>query len=636
MTADPFASHLQRARSLFEGGDVIQAGQIWQAILKKQADHPEARTGLLKVKLWMEAQKPVPAAPPPSPGAPAVGRTPHKETIPFKPFFPPKGEAAAVPEPEPEDFSPPVRALEPAPVAPSPEDEPDPVAQLLKEGCTLYDMGQSEDALKKWGAILDQEPAHKLAREYVSQARRELGLDSIPIPVVAGAPIQPPAPPVAPPPDTEALMRSATQLYEMGSLEEAISALERILGLEPGHAEARDFLGLARRELSQATPPALQLPPPLPLPVSRPSAVPPPPSEPPPSGRNSGFITHPGRSSRETVDQKLQQAERLLQLGRFEEAGFAFQMAQSLAPEDPRAAEGLERTRTLAAAPPVIAEPPPARPEPPPVSPPPPAPASPPAQPPPAPAKAAEPPAALQTPATPVRSGPELPRSFQELGHHPLLGSTKVLVGGATLVLVLGVGISIIQAQRKDSRLRSAVASARESAVAPVAGSAQPPDLAETVPAIRSEAESAMAIDPVRAYHRAKELLRRDSADPVAAALTEKARVALSADPVAGVSLTEFQRLLTTGDLDGADKAMDALLRARPDEPDLMLRAARLQSVIAGLHASKGEWNEARTALQRARALFPQDPTWQARLKLLDRIQAMPKEERPGWLPFLG
>jgi len=209
-------------------------------------------------------------------------------------------------------------------------------------------------------------------------------------------------------------------------------------------------------------------------------------------------------------------------------------------------------------------------------------------------------------------------------------------VAGLVLVVVLGAGISVLQARNRDKRLRHSVASARESAVAPVARSTQPLDLAEGGAAIRGEAESCLVVDPVRSYHRAKELLRRDTADPVAASLVEKARAALTADPVAGVSLTEFQRLIAAGDLDGADKAIDALLRARPDDPDLMRKATRLQAVIAGLHASQGEWNEARTALQRARAFYPQDRTWQARLKLLERIQAMPKEERGSWIPFLG
>jgi hypothetical protein len=279
------------------------------------------------------------------------------------------------------------------------------------------------------------------------------------------------------------------------------------------------------------------------------------------------------------------------------------------APEEPRAVEGLEQARRRSA---ILAAEAPPWPEAGPLLP----------------ATVAESaplreavvlPASLQTPAPPVRTAPELPRSLQDLGVHPLLESTRVLVAGLVLVLLLGAGISVLRARNLDRRLRHSVASARESAVLPVARSTQPVDLAEGSGSIRGEAESSLAVDPVRSYHRAKELLRRDTADPIP-----------------GVSLTEFQRLVAAGDLDGADKAVDALLRARPDDPDLMRRAARLQAVIAGLHASQGEWNEAKTALQRARAFYPQDRGWQARLKLLERIQAMPKEERALWIPFLG
>ena len=148
------------------------------------------------------------------------------------------------------------------------------------------------------------------------------------------------------------------------------------------------------------------------------------------------------------------------------------------------------------------------------------------------------------------------------------------------LVAVFGGGISVLQARNRDKRLRSSVASARESAVAPVARNARPVDLAEGSPAIRSEADACLVIDPVRSYHRAKELLRRDPGDPVAASLLEKARAALTADPVPGVSLTEAQRLVASGDLDGADRTLDALLRARPEDPDLMGRATRLQGGV--------------------------------------------------------
>ena len=46
---DPFQAHLLRAASLFEAGDVVQAGQIWQAILKRDPTHQAARAGLYQV-----------------------------------------------------------------------------------------------------------------------------------------------------------------------------------------------------------------------------------------------------------------------------------------------------------------------------------------------------------------------------------------------------------------------------------------------------------------------------------------------------------------------------------------------------------------------------------------------------------
>ena len=67
-----------------------------------------------------------------------------------------------------------------------------------------------------------------------------------------------------------------------------------------------------------------------------------------------------------------------------------------------------------------------------------------------------------------------------------------------------------------------------------------------------------------------------------------------------------------------------------------MHRAGRLAGVLAGLHASKGEWADAKNSLLRGRALFPEDRSWQARIILLDRIQALPKSERSGWIAFLG
>lgn len=659
MTVDPYAPHLERARTLFGAGEVLQAGQIWQAILKKQPEHVEARTGLLKVKQWMEAKKAIepPAEPTPAPTLPTPAESPpapptelppyaagkvHKSTVPYKPFKAPEPVSA-----EPEE-APAERIPEP-PAPAHADDEPTQVERLLKEGCTLFDMGQTEDALLKWEQILEQDPGHALARAYIAQAQRELGYETHAIPEIVPLPATAaPAPIAASSVGAEELLRRASQLYEMGSLEESIASLEQILVLDPAHADAQRFLLLARRELAESTPPAHVPPPPTPAYTPQPPPAPQSPAAPPPMpsyAAPTALQPQPAaapprldpkpaatpaaalvRGGSDTLEQKLSQGERLLLLGRYEEADFAFQMALSAAPNDTRAREGLRKAREMAApsmAPTLVTVQAPAE-------------TAPPALPAAAPPKPVQPPAALTAPAPATRQGPELPRTLQELSQHPLLGSTKFLVGGAVLVVVLGIGVQVFQKQRKDARLRAAVAQARDSAVGPLAGSAQVQDLTESAASLRQEAESILAYDPVRAYHRAKELLRRDSADPVGAVLLEKAKAAMEADPVPGVSLTEFNRLQAAGDLEGAERAVDALLRARPEDSDLMQRAARLQRVLAGLHASKGEWAEARTALQKGRALYPQDRSWQSRLVLLDRVQALPKREQAGWLCFFG
>ena len=53
---DPFEAYLKRATDLFEAGDIVRAGQIWQAILKKVPDHQVARAGLYRVKLYFDSR----------------------------------------------------------------------------------------------------------------------------------------------------------------------------------------------------------------------------------------------------------------------------------------------------------------------------------------------------------------------------------------------------------------------------------------------------------------------------------------------------------------------------------------------------------------------------------------------------
>src|SRR5208283_4280545 len=187
---DPYQAYLTRADTLFAGGDVVQAGQIWQAILKRDPAHQAARAGLLRVKAHFEAQ----------------------------------------------------------------EVRPD-VERLLREGCTLFDMGQYEDARRKWEQILAAEPGHKLAFAYANDARRELGMPSLPPPLPgpdASAPStasQAWAADAVPEEDAlpaaDRLVRDGIQIYDMGMTEEAVAKGERALELHPGHRDAAEYLRMA-------------------------------------------------------------------------------------------------------------------------------------------------------------------------------------------------------------------------------------------------------------------------------------------------------------------------------------------------------------------------------------------------------
>jgi tetratricopeptide (TPR) repeat protein len=283
MTSDPYAPHLRQADEFFSKGEIVKAGQIWQAILKQQPTHAKAREGLLAVKQRLlalreaeaavaqahsepapvaapeptENLEPAPPTPPPTPvevsaasAAPAVPdesfSLPVPEPAPVEAPAPPppsvlmKASPAPLMAPPPQLSGPesaPIPATTPAsmpqvahflvpslegPLYPAPRRvvtgslDPD---RLVAEGCTLYDMGQLEDALRKWDQALVMDPAHALARSYANGARRELGLDLVQ--ATAGtAPAQAENYPADV--DVDKLLREAVPLYDMGLVEEAV------------------------------------------------------------------------------------------------------------------------------------------------------------------------------------------------------------------------------------------------------------------------------------------------------------------------------------------------------------------------------------------------------------------------------
>ncbi|MBP1628928.1 MAG: hypothetical protein H6Q00_3403, partial [Holophagaceae bacterium] len=139
---DPYESYLQRADQLFQAGEVVQAGQIWQAILKRVPGHERAQAGLYQVKLHFDSRATQDGL---SEASPKSGD--------------PRDTATALP-----GAAPTKAALAP----PSPSD----LSRALDKGCALYDAGQVEDALRIWEEVLEQDPDNNLAKGYLQQARR--------------------------------------------------------------------------------------------------------------------------------------------------------------------------------------------------------------------------------------------------------------------------------------------------------------------------------------------------------------------------------------------------------------------------------------------------------------------------------
>jgi hypothetical protein len=476
----------------------------------------------------------------------------------------------------------------------------------VAEGCTLYDMGQSEDALRKWDQALAMDPTHALAQSYANGARRELGLDAAQATAVA-APSK--VETYSAGDDVDKLLREAVQLYDMGLVEEAISKWERVLALEPHRHEVEGYLKMARGELSQE------------------QAQPHEPASP-----NDVVVEV------ETLELRLKQAEHLLHLQRHEEAAFTYQQALRLSPGDARALLGLERCRkpsspareagiALHSFTPIMALDDQGRI----------AMADEETRPPlPTEGQGVQPPAALLKAAPAPRVGLSVPdRLRAATGHLPWLKETKVIamLGGSLLVLL--VGFAFLQGHRRDQALKEDVRTAREAAVAPLSQLTQAPELAESAESLREEAEGALLTDPLRAFLRAEALVNLNPKDAAGAQLLEKTRAALPGG-VTGSSLPEFQKHLQNGDLEAAYKVIDALLRAKPSNTELRARAARLHLALCTAHAAQAKWDEAREDLLRGRALYPGDKTWQIRLKLLEHVKTLPKDQQGLWIALLG
>ena len=644
MAPDPYAHHHEEANRLLAAGEIVKAGQIWQAILKQVPEHAAAQAGLLKVRegLWAQQQAALAQAPPEDAFLSATETpktSPEGYTLIGASDPTPPGGQPQVSEASPEAVAPAMAeaaaAPDPAPAHPEPEPKPEPEAsptrpsdetrdRLLREGCTLYDMGQLEDALLKWESLLRMDPDNALARGYVEDARKELGLP----PLGSGIPAAPASQvEEASGPSQEAieaaekLVREGCLLWDMGLSEEATGKWRKALELAPHHHDIRQYLDQAERDLADAS--ATQA-----LVTSSPDLTVP-------------IHTHSGSSPalNETLETKLRQAEHLLGLQRYEEAAFSLQQALRIAPGDPRVLDALRRcspdatsqivhavtpgTVPKPARTPVLVEMDPdafERTNPGLLS------------------EAVSVPASVTRPAAPVRAGLSFgaPRVLEQLQGLEMLRDPKVWAITAGILLLLIGGGTAIQSWRKDAQLKTDVEEARQAALSQASKAALVPDLVPTHAQVLAEAREALSSDPVRSYLLAQFLLKQNPGNAEAAQLFERAKKGLGSGGVAGASLEEFQKHLAGGNLEAAQKVMDALLRAQPENQDLRTKASRMERALAEDHANQGHFEEARLHLLRARALMPEDSGWNERLRLLEQMKSMSKAQRSGWAGLLG
>jgi tetratricopeptide (TPR) repeat protein len=589
--SDPFESYLRRAVELFEAGDIVQAGQIWQAILKKRPDHEIARAGLYKVKLYFDAR------------ATQGGLVTQKSTGQAVDVRATQGGPAGVQDPE--------------------------LVRLLEQGCTLYDAGHVEEALARWVQVLAKEPDNVLAKGYIEGARRTLVQ---PLPEKeATAATRAPVPTDEPGVDAERLLRDGCTLFDMGQLEDALKKWEQILAQDPWHALARAYVQDARKDLGL---------PPLEegvRPVSNPAK---------PAAAEPAMVAEDER-----LDRLIRDGVQLYDMGMIQEATQKWQLVLDLAPGHKDAEAYLAMARQDLAVPatkPVPAPPavefsgrdfPGLQPRLPKSAPPPAAPLELAFEEPAAaaqPAAPVTPPPALTSGAQKVRKGLNLPELLQSISLPGWMASPAFILGTIAGLVILLFGTFYFLKYRKDEALKRTVASFKANAVSPVARNSKIADLQQTPEEIRREAQAALGDDSLLAYLRAKELLRLNPGDAAASQLLDHAKAELAKEASPSAIIGDFEKQLRNGDLESADRTMMALLSVSPDDRILQERAIRLYGAMVQAYASKEQWTEAETCLHRGRAMFPEDKSWSVKLLLLARIQTLPRSERAPWIQLLG
>jgi hypothetical protein len=204
------------------------------------------------------------------------------------------------------------------------------------------------------------------------------------------------------------------------------------------------------------------------------------------------------------------------------------------------------------------------------------------------------------------------------------------------VVLLLAAGAVWLRSVKKDAILNAAQAAIREEAIKSAQQSNSLYNLTLTPAELKSQAKAAMQDSPLRAYLLAQEVINRDTLDTTAARLLEQAQQAMAALPLSSASGGNFNRLMAAGNLEAAEALMVVRLRQFPNDMRAREDLARVSLLMVRGFVKQDKWDSARSRLLMGAALFPQDPTWQAKLKLLEHLRSIPKEEQHRWIDLLG
>ncbi|MDR0499572.1 MAG: hypothetical protein LBH03_07590, partial [Holophagales bacterium] len=199
------AEYLREASELFDAGEVVGAGQIWQAILKRDNSINEAKAGLLKVRERLSVT---------SPQSQSSGSHPLPDIV--------------------------------------SED----IESFLQEGCSLYDTGALHEALNAWEKVLAIDPGHPHALSYVRGVRKELGLAMLD----TGTLITSDQAQASRPQELKLLLERGSQLYETGMFEDALDSWESALALDPDNTLTKGYLAMVQMDM-KARSPTVPLPP---------------------------------------------------------------------------------------------------------------------------------------------------------------------------------------------------------------------------------------------------------------------------------------------------------------------------------------------------------------------------------------